>query len=463
MKCEVCEIKYASNYRGQHPRCGKCQSTREGVAKGGTNSRTPRSKGAEKEKKKKLRRRARALHTRSQRDSLTAQQCQHVAMQCQAILEDTCGTNSSPGVSGAVVQHGQQLFCGAAGFADDFGGVVPLTSNHVFHCASLAKVFVATAMQQLVERGLVRLNDRVVHHLPYFALLDPVQWEQFGNDKSASHTITLHQMLTHTAGMPDVADEEYGWGNPDEGDEVLETYVRSLSTKQMIGPPSHITMYSNMAFNALADVVAKVSGMTFESYMKENIFVPLGMLNSTFFYPEVSEEIRTIGHAGEPAVRTTVGYPYNRVHAGSSTLNTSAQDMSAFMMCLLQGGELNGHRILTPESIETMWNEKETGRFFRSPQVCRIGLSWFLDNHREHAIVEHEGEDDGFTAYIVLMPSTSTGVFLASNWEDLEVEEVAYKMLDGVLDAMGVVPAMPAGTKGAADGDADSGSSSGSD
>ena len=84
------------------------------------------------------------------------------------------------------------------------------SSHQVLHAASLAKVVVACALTVLEEAGKLSFSDRVVEHLPYFALRDPVQWEQWESDRAAAHTITIQQMATHTAGMPDVPDEEYG-------------------------------------------------------------------------------------------------------------------------------------------------------------------------------------------------------------------------------------------------------------
>lgn len=357
-----------------------------------------------------------------------------LAEKLRAILEHECSKNDIPGLTASVV-HESRVACASAGVVD-LGAAegTALTSQHVLHCASLAKVFVAAAVMQLVEQQQLSLTDKVVQHIPYFKLLDPVQWEQFEADTEASATITIQQMLTHTAGMPDIADEDYNWGSDDHSDAVLEEYVHSLEQRQMIGPPGHIYMYSNIAFNVLAHLIAKVSGVTFEEYVQEHIFQRLGMHSSTFFYPEVSAELRTTAHRNEPAAVHPV-YPYNRVHAGSSTLNTSAEDMSHFMLAMLQGGQCSGseERFLSAESIERMWTETERGRFFRSPTVCSVGLSWWLDEHKGHRVCEHEGEDDGFCAYIALLPETGTAVFLASNWEETDSEEIAYRIVDSIL------------------------------
>jgi CubicO group peptidase (beta-lactamase class C family) len=115
------------------------------------------------------------------------------------------------------------------------------------------------------------LNDPVIKHLPYFRLKDPRYKE-----------ITVRQMVTHTSGMLDVTN--YHWDKPEYDDGALERYVRSLDDKTLRWAPGKEFRYSNMAFEVLGDLVAKVSGKSFEEYVAENILEPVGMKSSTLLY-----------------------------------------------------------------------------------------------------------------------------------------------------------------------------------
>ena len=137
----------------------------------------------------------------------------------------------------------------------------PVTAETLFHMASVTKPFVATAIMQLVEEGLVALDDRVVMHLPYFAMVD-----------ERSGAITIRQMLSHTAGMPD--EEDYGWDRPEYDDGALERYVRSVAERELIDAPGARFEYSNIAFEVLGDLLAKLRGTTFESVIAERILRP---------------------------------------------------------------------------------------------------------------------------------------------------------------------------------------------
>ena len=209
-----------------------------------------------------------------------------------------------PGLAVAVVRSGRVFYAGAHG-VPRLGDNEKLTPQHIFHFASVSKPFVATAIMQLVESGKLNLDDRVGKFLPYFRMSD----ERFQD-------ITIRQMLNHTSGMPDV--EDYEWDKPQFDEGAAERYVRFMSSERLLWAPGARWRYSNMAFDALGDLIAKASGKTFEAYMRTNILEPLGMGSSSFIYPEIDEVLRTKGHVGNPAKVNNV-YPYNRRHAPSST------------------------------------------------------------------------------------------------------------------------------------------------
>ena len=208
-------------------------------------------------------------------------------------------------------------------------------------------------------------------------------------------------MLNHTSGMPDV--EDYEWDNPKFDEGAAERFVRAMASEQLLWVPGTAWQYSNMAFDALGDVIAKVSGMTFEDYVRTNILEPLGMNSSSFIYPEIDEALRTNGHVDDPAQVSDV-YPYNRRHAPSSTLNSSVIDMTHWLLVNLNRGELGGRRILKNDSYDLLWRPTTElpiparfGRYasedFSDLPAFRVGLSWFLGEIAGHPTVFHGGRD----------------------------------------------------------------------
>ncbi len=327
-------------------------------------------------------------------------------------LSEQVQTKGIPGLTAAVVRDGEVVYMGAFGVRQ-IGKDEQLTPEHLFHFASVSKPFVATAIMQLVEQGRLELDDPVIQHLPYFRLAD----ERFRD-------ITIRQMLNHTSGMPDVLD--YEWDKPQTDEGAAERYVRQMASERLLWAPGEGWRYSNMAFDALGDVIAKVSGTNFEEFVRANILEPLGMDHSSFIYPNTDEALRTTGHVGDPAQVSTV-YPYNRRHAPSSTLNASVSQMTRWMLANLNRGELNGRRILRAESYDVLWTPT-TDR-----DDSQVGLSWFLGEHAGHRTVGHGGGDTGFRSYILLLPDDDIGVVLASNWQRTNTGAIARGLLDLIL------------------------------
>jgi len=337
---------------------------------------------------------------------------QELDRRIDSYLVEHVRTQGIPGLTAAVVRDGEVVYRGAFGVRQ-IGKDEPLTPEHVFHFASVSKPFVATAIMQLVEQGRLGLDDPVIQHLPYFRLAD----ERFRD-------ITIRQMLNHTSGMPDVLD--YEWDNPQTDEGAAERYVRQMASEQLLWAPGDGWRYSNMAFDALGDVIAKVSGTSFEEFVRANIFEPLGMERSSFIYPDIDQALRTTGHVGDPAHVSDV-YPYNRRHAPSSTLNTSVSQMTRWMLANLNRGELNGRRILRAQSYDPLWTPATDRKGFR------VGLSWFLGEHAGHRTVAHGGGDTGFRSYILLLPDDDIGVVLASNWQKTNTGAIARGILDLIL------------------------------
>jgi CubicO group peptidase (beta-lactamase class C family) len=343
-----------------------------------------------------------------------AAQAQDVRARIDAYLAEQVQKRGIPGLTMAVVRDGRVIYSGAHGVRK-LGDGEPLTPQHVFHMASVSKPFVATAIMQLAERGTLKLDDRITRWLPYFRLAD----DRFGE-------MTIRQVLNHTSGMPDVQD--YEWDKPQFDAGAAERYVRAIASQRLLWAPGTRWQYSNMAFDMLGDLIAKASGVSFEAFVATNVLEPPGMKSSTFIYPDVAPPLRTTGHVGNPA-RVSPVYPYNRRHAPSSTLNSNVVDMTRWMLANLNRGQIEGRRILRPESYDALW----TGTTQTAVEGARIGLSWFLGTHAGRRTVFHPGGDTGFRSYVLLLPDDGIGVVLASNWEGTPRETLVQGVLDLVL------------------------------
>jgi CubicO group peptidase (beta-lactamase class C family) len=301
----------------------------------------------------------------------------------------------------------------------------PVTARSLFHMASVSKPFVATALMQLVEAGKMALEAPVVSYLPYFRL-----------DDARFAEITIQQMLSHTSGLPDA--DDYHWYEPEDDEGALERYVRSLAGERLLAAPGEAYAYSNMAFEVLGDVIAKVSGQSFEAYVKTQILEPLGMVDSTFLLSEVSAELATTPHLCAPLRVLPGAYPYHRAHAPSSTLHSNILDMSRWAMANLNRGRLGEKRILRPESYDRLW--RQYVRTGEEGWQEAVGLSWFMGTYRGHPEIHHGGSDPGFNTEIVLLPDTQAAVVVLVNANTAPIGAI----MDATLDVLlGLEPEAP--------------------
>jgi len=335
--------------------------------------------------------------------------------QLEPIIRQVMGRADMPGYAIAIVESGKVVY--AAGFGvknlDKKGEAI--TPQSLFHMASITKPFVATSIMQLWERGKIDLDAPVVKYLPYFRMKD----ERYS-------TITIRQMLSHVSGMPDV--EDYEWDKPQYDEGALERYVRSLGTLSLIAPPGTKFQYSNMAYEILGDVIAKVSGESFEDYVKHNILEPLAMKSSTLLVKQASPQLLTSPHVLGRTYDVSVSpvFPYNRMHSPSSTLYSNVLDMSRWAMANLNRGELDGKRILKASTYDLMW--KPAGEKWQ-----QIGISWFLRNYKGHQTIGHSGGDTGFVSNLILIPEKSMAVVMMSNFDRAPLGVLTNAALDVAL------------------------------
>ncbi|MBM4186606.1 MAG: beta-lactamase family protein [Gemmatimonadetes bacterium] len=348
-----------------------------------------------------------------------------------AIVRRFASSEELPGVA-AGVWHRGVVYRG--GFGTRGGGVgdPAVGPTTVFHMASVTKPFVATALMQLVEAGKVSLDGTVTGYLPYFAVKGP-----------GAAGITIRQLLSHTAGLGDVTD--YAWQHPEYDDGALERYIRGLKDSSLIAPPGETWAYSNIGFEILADVIAKVAGVPFETYLQQHLLTPLGMGKSTLLMTDIDSTLMAYGHTGDSAATRPVGYyPYNRRHAASSTLHSNVDDMLRWAAANLGRGSLDGSRILSDSSYRELWRPHRditAGLAERARQAgvampfdsIAIGLSWFLPVRQGQRLVFHSGGDTGFASYLVLAPAEQAAVVVMINRDRVDPRPLAFELLDAAL------------------------------
>ncbi len=340
----------------------------------------------------------------------------------EALVEQIMGDGSVPGAAIGIVKDGELAYTEWFGVTE-LDSDDPVTPDSDFFMASVSKCVLAMAIMQLVEEGRIDLDAPVVDYLPYFTL-----------GGTRAEDITIRQLLSHTSGMPDMEDWERRYAymdkemRTDEG--ALEDYVRSLGDERLLFSPGEDWSYSSIGFNILGDVIAKVSGQSFEDYMQEQILTPLGMEDSSFLLSEVDPERLVSPHGYTSSGKVVVNnfIPYTRSGAPASTLFSTLDDMTRFALANLNHGELDSVQVLRDTGYADMWAPHAASPFRGNPGSAGVSL-WtrLVGGEMEgHPLVGGYGASFGYQTHLVIFPEAGIAVVTMVN---------AYDPANGALHA----------------------------
>jgi CubicO group peptidase (beta-lactamase class C family) len=342
-------------------------------------------------------------------------------------VETFLGSHDVAGLAVAVVRDEEVL---SRGFGvRDVGSGAPVTPETMFHLASVSKPFVATAIvssatARRAGEPVLDLDAPITNWVPEFTLAD-----------SRAAEVTARLLLTHSSGLPDVMD--YGWHDPQLGDDALIEFARSLSSWRLKAEPGSAFSYSNAGFELLGLLLSRVTGTTFEDAMRQQVLSPLGMRNSTFLRGEVPGELAASPHVGMPLSVPEGAYPYTRRHAPSSTLHSNLVEMCRWIVAHFEPAEVpaggsDGHWArLDPGLVDLMW--QPVVPVGRPPWEEAMALGWAVGSYRGHRTLSHSGADPGFGSKLVLVPDQRTGVVVLANSNTVPTSAIAAAALDIAL------------------------------
>lgn len=316
-------------------------------------------------------------------------------------VDDAIAQKRLPGAVLLVGHDGQVVYEKAYGRRAEVPAPETMATDTIFDVASLTKVVATTSsLMKLFEEGKFRLNDKVTDYIPEF--------------QGGKSDITIRNLLTHFSGLrPDVPLEPAWTG--------YETGIHLACTDPPAGPPNARFVYSDINFELLGEIVHRISGQSLADYARQKIFLPIGM-KETMFLPPASlipriaptERVNKTG----PPLRGVVHDPTARYMggvAGHAGLFSTAADLSRFAQMMINGGELDGVRILSPLTIQKFTEPQSP-----PDQPILRGLGWDIDsqysaNRGELFPIGSYGHT-GFTGTSLWIdPSTKSYVILLAN------------------------------------------------
>jgi CubicO group peptidase (beta-lactamase class C family) len=317
------------------------------------------------------------------------------------------------GLAISVVKDGRLLFAKGYGVRE-LGKPDAVDSATLFAIGSTTKAMTAAAIGMLVDEGKVRWDDPVTKYLPGFQLRDP--W--------VTREITVRDLLTHRAGLPNA---DYLWyGNANSTAEILRR-VRYVEPAYSLRSSF---IYQNVMYAAAGQVIATASGMPWDEFVRTRIFVPLHMgrtvplLSGTASMPNVAsphdrvdDTMRVIQNASVDPV------------ASAGSVWSSVADMSKWMRFVLDSGRVDGRALLKPATFAELLKPQTMvppGEFYPTARLTRphwttYALGWFQQDYNGRAISFHTGSIDGMVAIIGLVPDEHLGVYVLANADHVEL------------------------------------------
>jgi CubicO group peptidase (beta-lactamase class C family) len=327
-----------------------------------------------------------------------------------------------------VVRNGSLEFFQGEGLAD-IASNTPVTEDTVFRIGSITKTFTGLAVMQLWERGLVDLDAPANDYLRAY---------QLAPAKAGWRPATMRHLLTHTAGIAEQVPRS-GMLRRDYGETVklgqrmpsLAEYYRGAL--RLDAEPGTRFRYGDHSPATLGQIVEDVTGTPLPSYLREHVFQPLGMADTTLVRSEVDHsrlatgyKLRSHGAEGVPLCDV--------VTVGAGAAYSTPRDTARYLAALMGGGANQHGSVLNPATLASMF----AAQYQPDPRIPGMGLAFWRRNAGGHRVVEHLGVMPGFDSLISVAPDDGVGVMAFTNGTHSGTGWIATEMSTLVNRLLGV-------------------------
>ena len=328
-----------------------------------------------------------------------------------------------PGLAVVVVQGDSVVFQKAYGVRD-------VTTNAPFDIhtrsaiGSTTKAMTVVALGMLVDEGKVRWDDRVIDHLPDFRLYDAY----------VTRDLRIRDLLTHRSGLGGEGD--LLWANPDMPEAEIVRRMRFLKAES---PLRTRFSYNNIMYQVAGDVIEQASGMSWERFLTERIFTPLGMRETiaTVAASVGQPNVATPHELVHDTLRTIAEVSTDQVKAAGSVYSSIA-DMTHWVQFLLDSGRVGGRRLISDSVFHEIFTPQimadrklYPALTLSQPHFFTYGLGFFIQDYAGYKLEMHTGSIDGMCALIALVPEKRLGFYVLENVDHAELRHaLMYKTVD---------------------------------
>jgi CubicO group peptidase (beta-lactamase class C family) len=303
-----------------------------------------------------------------------------------------------PGLVFLMVKDGEVFFTRGYGYADVQNQKPVSPDETVFQVGSVSKLFTATAVMQLVERGTIDMHTNINQYLKRFKL-----------EENYARPVTMADLLTHSAGFRGRSINSMA-RRESERVPLGDFLAHNMPTRSM--PPGSVISYSNHGNQLAGYLVEEITSIPFEKYVEDNILIPLGMEHSSFTNPANLLPCLAKGYYFSDGIYQEALMEYSRpLISPAGSLIATADDIGHFMIAQLQGGYYQDKCILNEITCREM-QKQQFANDKRLPGTCYGFYEYQVNGQRA---ILHDGDVTGFASRLFLIPDQSIGFFVCNN------------------------------------------------
>lgn len=296
---------------------------------------------------------------------------------------------AEPGAAVIAVRAGETILRAGYGMAHLELGV-PVEPDMVFRLGSITKQITAVAVLMLLEQGLLQLDDPITRFIPDYP--------------THAHTITIEHLLTHTSGIQSYTDMST-WNAVWRKDFTVPELIDFFKYQPMQFAPGTRWAYNNSGYHLLGAVIEQVSGKSYEQFLQERIFAPLGMRQTAYDRPLPIVPRRVAGYSKGPDGYTNAEYLSMTQPYAAGAIASTVDDLARW------DASLTACTLVSAESLARAWQPYQLA----DGKSTGYGYGWAISSWQGARIIEHGGGIHGFVTFALRMPEERTFVALLSN------------------------------------------------
>ncbi len=350
--------------------------------------------------------------------------------QIDSVVEKTLTTFDVPGISVAVLKDGKLIHAKGYGVRS-IKTNLKADENTLFGVASNTKAMTAALLGMLVDEKKVTWDTKVTDVIPEFKMHDPYVTAEF----------TIRDLLTHRSGLGLGAGDLMIW--PDSSTVTKSQLIHNLRYLKPVSSFRTKYDYDNLLYIVAGEVIARVSGMSYDEFLESRIFKPLNMSKTAASWYRLKDKSNVIdGHAPYEGKLLPVGLSFGQIANAAGGVYSNVVDMSKWVNCMINGGKYGDNlekTLFSPAVARELWTPQTIIAGGNPAAFSSYGLGWFLSSYNGKFQATHTGGLSGIVTQVTIIPELKLGIIVLTNQQSgAAFNAITSSIRDGYLGIKGI-------------------------